>query len=115
VQPLSQEEYERLHEAGVFGVSVSRNLSKMYKSVSHKGKKSNFDFRLDTQTALVKQEFIGLGVLLGLEDWRTDSFFNALHLDYLKKTWQTKYRFISLGCVRLKERFLLILSWTTEI
>ena len=35
---------------------------------------------------------IGLGVLLGLEDWRTDSFFCALHLDYLQKTyWQTKY------------------------
>jgi 2-iminoacetate synthase len=29
VQPLSQEEYERLHKAGVFGVSVSRNLSWM--------------------------------------------------------------------------------------
>jgi hypothetical protein len=26
---------------------------------------------------------IGLAALL--EDWRTDSFFNALHLDYIKK------------------------------
>jgi 2-iminoacetate synthase len=35
---------------------------------------------------------IGLGVLMGLEDWRTDCFFTALHLDYLEKTyWQTKY------------------------
>src|SRR5690606_4930101 len=35
---------------------------------------------------------IGLGVLLGLEDWRIDSFFNALHIDYLQKQyWQTKY------------------------
>jgi 2-iminoacetate synthase len=35
---------------------------------------------------------IGLGVLLGLEDWRTDSFFCALHLNYLQKRyWQTKY------------------------
>ncbi|MFX5972563.1 hypothetical protein ABTE98_19465, partial [Acinetobacter baumannii] len=35
---------------------------------------------------------IGLGVLLGLEDWRTDTFFCALHVDYLqKKYWQTKY------------------------
>ena len=35
---------------------------------------------------------IGIGVLLGLENWRTDSYFNALHLDYLKKNyWQTKY------------------------
>jgi 2-iminoacetate synthase len=34
---------------------------------------------------------IGLGVFL-LEDWVRDSFFNALHLDYYKKTyWQTKY------------------------
>jgi 2-iminoacetate synthase len=30
--------------------------------------------------------------LLGLEDWRVDSFYCALHLDYLKKTyWKTKY------------------------
>jgi 2-iminoacetate synthase len=35
---------------------------------------------------------IGLGVLLGLEDWRTESFYCALHLDYLQRTyWQTKY------------------------
>ena len=35
---------------------------------------------------------IGLGVLIGLEDWRTDNFFTALHMSYLEKTyWQTKY------------------------
>jgi 2-iminoacetate synthase len=35
---------------------------------------------------------MGLGVLLGLEDWRTDSFFNALHIAYLQRTyWQSKY------------------------
>jgi len=35
---------------------------------------------------------IGLGTLIGLEDWRTDSFFTALHLDYLERTyWKTKY------------------------
>jgi len=35
---------------------------------------------------------MGLGVLIGLEDWRTDSFFCAMHLDYLEKNfWQTKY------------------------
>ena len=41
---------------------------------------------------IIAKDKIGLGVLLGLENWRTDSFFNALHLDYLQKTyWQTKY------------------------
>ena len=35
---------------------------------------------------------MGLGVLIGLEDWRTDSFFTALHLQYLERTyWRTKY------------------------
>src|SRR5680860_553871 len=35
---------------------------------------------------------IGIGALFGLEDWRADSFFTALHLKYLQKTyWKTKY------------------------
>ena len=35
---------------------------------------------------------VGLGCLLGLEDWRTDSFFTAAHLDYLEKNyWRTRY------------------------
>lgn len=96
VQPLSQEEYERLHEAGVYSVLVYQETyhQEVYKQYHTKGKKSNFDFRLDTPDRIGKAGIhkIGLGVLLGLEDWRTDSFFNALHLDYLQKTyWQTKY------------------------
>ena len=96
VQPLSTEDYERLHEAGVYSVLVYQETyhQEVYKKYHTKGKKSNFDYRLETPdrigTAGIHK--IGLGVLLGLEDWRTDSFFNALHLDYLqKKYWQTKY------------------------
>lgn len=96
VQPLSQEEYERLHLAGVYSVLVYQETyhQEVYKKYHTKGKKSNFDFRLDTPDRIGKAGIhkIGLGVLLGLEDWRTDSFFNALHLDYLQKTyWQTRY------------------------
>lgn len=96
VQPLSTEEYEQLHQAGVYSVLVYQETyhRDVYKQYHTKGKKSNFDFRLETPdrvgTAGIHK--IGLGVLLGLEDWRTDSFFNALHLDYLQKTyWKTKY------------------------
>jgi 2-iminoacetate synthase len=96
IQPLSTEEYEQLHNAGVYSVLVYQETyhQEVYKKYHPKGKKSNFDFRLETPdrvgTAGIHK--IGLGVLLGLEDWRTDSFFNALHLDYLQKTyWQTKY------------------------
>lgn len=96
VQPLEQHEYELLKEAGVYAVLVYQESyhRETYKTYHPKGKKSNFDYRLDTPDRLGKAAIhkIGLGVLLGLEDWRTDSFFNALHLDYLQKTyWQTKY------------------------
>lgn len=96
VQPLSTEEYQRLHEAGVYSVMIYQETyhQEVYKKYHTKGKKSNFDFRLETPDRIgaAGMHKIGLGVLLGLEDWRTDSFFNALHLDYLQKTyWQTKY------------------------
>jgi len=96
VQPLTTAEYQQLNEAGVHSVLVYQETyhQEVYKQYHTKGKKSNFDFRLETPDRAGKAGMhkIGLGVLLGLEDWRTDSFFNALHLDYLQKSyWQTKY------------------------
>ena len=96
VQPLEQEEYELLKAAGVYAVLVYQETyhEATYKQHHPKGKKSNFTYRVNTPDRLGKAGIhkIGLGILLGLEDWRTDSFFNALHLDYLQKTyWQTKY------------------------
>ncbi len=96
VQPLEQDEYEQLKSAGVYSVLVYQETyhKERYKVYHPKGKKSNFYYRLDTPDRIGKAGMhkIGLGVLLGLEDWRTDSFFCALHLDYLqKKYWQTKY------------------------
>jgi 2-iminoacetate synthase len=96
VQPLSTEEYEAMHQAGVYSVLVYQETyhQEVYKKYHPKGKKSNFDFRLETpdRVGMAGIHKIGLGVLLGLEDWRTDSFFNAVHLDYLQKVyWQSKY------------------------
>ncbi|MFP9097948.1 2-iminoacetate synthase ThiH [Flavobacterium sp. RHBU_24] len=96
VQPLSTDEYRALHKAGVYSVLVYQETyhREAYKVYHPKGKKSNFDFRLETPDRVGKAGIhkVGLGVLLGLEDWRTDSFFNALHLDYLQKQyWQCKY------------------------
>lgn len=96
VQPLEEEEYLALHKAGVHTVLVYQETyhEEVYKKYHPKGKKSNFDYRLETPDRVGKSGIhkIGLGVLLGLENWRTDSFFNALHLDYLQKTyWQSKY------------------------
>lgn len=96
VQPLDQPEYEELIDYGLNTVLVYQETyhREDYKKHHPKGKKSNFNYRLETPDRLGKAGIhkIGLGVLFGLEDWRTDSFFTALHLQYLeKKYWQTKY------------------------
>lgn len=96
VQPLDQEDYEQLREAGLYAVLVYQETYNTlnYKEYHPKGKKSNFIYRLETAERLGRAGIhkIGLGVLIGLEDWRVDSWFCALHLQYLrKKYWQTKF------------------------
>lgn len=96
VQPLDQGDYETLIPLGLNTVLVYQETyhQEDYKKHHPKGKKSNFKYRIETPDRLGKAGIhkIGLGVLIGLEDWRTDSFFTALHLNYLERTyWQTKY------------------------
>jgi len=96
VQPLDQHEYELLIDNGLYAVLVYQETyhREEYKKHHPKGKKSNFSYRLDTPDRLGKAGIhkIGLGALFGLEDWRADSFFTALHLKYLQKNyWKTKY------------------------
>lgn len=96
VQPLEQDEYEYLVSLGLHSVLVyQETYHRENYSLHHmKGKKSNFSYRIETPERLGRAGVhkMGLGVLIGLEDWRMDSFFCAMHLDYLeKKFWQTKY------------------------
>ncbi|MBG6131946.1 2-iminoacetate synthase [Aquimarina sp. EL_43] len=96
VQPLDQSDYELLIKNGLYAVLVYQETyhKEEYKKHHPKGRKSNFDYRLETPDRLGKAGIhkIGLGALFGLEDWRADSFFTALHLNYLQKTyWKTKY------------------------
>jgi 2-iminoacetate synthase len=96
VQPLEQQDYEGLVSEGLYSVLVYQETynRNSYLEYHPKGKKRNFNYRLDTADRLGKAGIhkIGLGVLIGLEDWRVDSWFCALHLEYLKKAyWKTKY------------------------
>ncbi|MES2627794.1 MAG: 2-iminoacetate synthase ThiH [Bacteroidota bacterium] len=104
VQPMEQEEYEELIPLGLNTVLVYQETyhEDDYKKHHPKGKKSNFEYRVDTPDRLGKAGIhkMGLGVLIGLEDWRTDCFFTAMHLNYLEKTyWKTRY---SLSFPRLR-------------
>ena len=96
VQPLDTDDYARLHEAGLSFVCVYQETynEQQYPKYHPKGRKANYRYRLETPdrvcTAGVQK--MGIGALLGLEDWRTDSFFTALHLKYLERTyWRSKY------------------------
>ncbi|MCB1121684.1 MAG: 2-iminoacetate synthase ThiH [Verrucomicrobiae bacterium] len=96
VQPLHQEEYEVLVPEGLSSVLVYQETynRSAYADYHLRGMKRDFDFRLETPDRLGRAGIkkIGLGALYGLDDWRTDTFFVALHLKYLeRKYWKTRY------------------------
>ncbi|WP_163708597.1 2-iminoacetate synthase ThiH [Mangrovibacterium lignilyticum] len=96
VQPMDTAEYKALTDEGLHAVYVYQETyyEKRYPVYHPKGKKANFRYRLETAERLGKANIhkAGLGCLLGLEDWRVDSFFTALHLQFLKRNyWKTKY------------------------
>ena len=96
VQPLKEEEYKRLTVVGLNAVYCYQETyhKENYRRYHPKGMKSKFDWRIDTFDRIGKAGIhkTGLGVLIGLEDWRTDTTMMAYHLRYLQKTyWQTKY------------------------
>ncbi len=96
VQPLDQHQYSELKTLGLDAVMVYQETYHPSTYASHhlRGKKSDFYYRLDTPERLAKAgiDKIGLGALIGLEDWRTDCFYVAAHIEYLERAyWQSRY------------------------
>lgn len=96
VMPLSTEDYERLTHVGLNGVICFQETyhRERYKVYHPAGMKSNFEWRLNgfDRMGQAGVHKIGMGVLIGLEDWRTDLTMMARHLRYLRRTyWRTKY------------------------
>lgn len=96
VMPLKTNEYERLTHAGLNGViCFQETYNKANYNIYHpKGMKSKFDWRVNgfDRMGQAGVHKIGMGVLVGLEEWRTDVTMLAHHLRYLQKHyWRTKY------------------------
>jgi 2-iminoacetate synthase len=96
VQPLSTEDYVRLRKSGLYGVYVYQETYNQdrYAYYHPAGKKKDYRWRIETPDRLAQAGVhkIGLGTLLGLEDWRIEALFLANHLRYMEKRyWKSKY------------------------
>jgi 2-iminoacetate synthase len=96
VQPMNQDDYEALIDAGLSAVLVYQETYNRETYAAHhlKGVKCNFDYRLETPDRLGRAGIkkIGMGALYGLDEWRVDTYYVAAHLRYMEKTyWKTKY------------------------
>ncbi|WP_394146246.1 2-iminoacetate synthase ThiH [Vibrio atypicus] len=96
VQPLDQVDYTELKRLGLDAVMVYQETYHRATYAKHhlRGNKMDFEYRLETPDRLAKAgiDKIGIGALIGLDEWRADCFYVAAHLDYLERTyWQTRY------------------------
>lgn len=96
VQPLDTDEYVYLKQFGLHAVYVYQETYNRlrYPRYHLRGRKTDYRYRLETPDRLCEAGVhkVGLGNLIGLEDWRTEAYFTALHLRYLEnRYWRTKY------------------------
>lgn len=96
VMPLASEDYYRLTQSGLNGVVCFQETYNRanYRNYHPRGMKSKFEWRVDgfDRMGQAGVHKIGMGVLIGLEEWRTDVTMMALHLKYLRKHyWKTRY------------------------
>lgn len=91
IYPLSTDEYEQLIDAGVDSMTIYQETYSegLYDKLHLKGPKKDYMFRIDApeRAAEAKMRSVNIGALLGLDEWRRESFITGLHADYL----QNKY------------------------
>lgn len=96
VQPMKARDYKKLMEGGLYGVVCFQETynRKAYGKYHPHGMKSHFDWRLNGFDRMGEAGVhkIGIGALLGLEDWRAETVMMGRHLRYLqKKYWRSRY------------------------
>ncbi len=91
VYPLSVDEYRELVRAGVDGMTLFQEVydPAIYADMHPKGPKRDFRNRLEApeRAGRAGLRTIGIGALLGLNDWRVEAFFTGLHADYLQRSF----------------------------
>lgn len=91
IYPLETEEYEELIRAGVDSLTIYQETydEKIYDDIHLSGPKKNYRYRLEASERACNagMRSVNIGALLGLNDWRKDAFYTALHARYLQDTY----------------------------
>ena len=92
IYPLSENEYGELISAGfVDSLTMYQETynEELYQTYHQGGPKENYFYRLETPERACRQKVraITIAALLGLDDFRREAFYLALHALYLQKTF----------------------------
>jgi len=95
---LSAAEYKQLFDAGIHGVALYQETydREVYARYHLGGPKANYDRRVGAFDDMGRAGMrdLGLGVLLGLADWRIDALAMAEHASHLmRRYWQSRVSF----------------------
>ena len=104
VFPMETDEYQRMVAAGVDGLTLYQETydRELYTELHPYGPKSDYEFRLTAPERAAAAGFrrVGLGSLLGLGDFLTDTFYTGLHALYIARHfWRTQ---VTIGFPRIK-------------
>ncbi|TXH93953.1 MAG: 2-iminoacetate synthase ThiH [Rheinheimera sp.] len=90
-QPLGIADYQQLRTAGIDAVMLYQETYDPQSYTRHHtfGAKADMAYRLDAPARVAAAGIaqLGMGVLLGLSDWRTDVLLLAQHLRFLQQHW----------------------------
>jgi len=98
IYQMTAAEYAALFAAGIDGVTLYQETydRRAYRYFHPAGPKADYDNRLATPDNIARAGMreIGLGVLLGLADWRIEALALAEHAHYLiKRYWKSRVSF----------------------
>jgi 2-iminoacetate synthase len=98
IYQMTTEEYAKLFAAGIEGVTLYQETydRDIYRRYHPAGPKADYDHRLSAPDSIAQAGMreIGIGVLLGLSDWRLETLALAEHAHYLmKRYWKSRVSF----------------------
>ena len=93
IYQMTEGQYAELFSAGIEGVTIYQETynRRLYDYYHQGGAKADYDYRLEAPDSIARAKMreIGIGALLGLTSWKSETLVLAEHVNYLiKRYWQ---------------------------